>query len=868
MNIASTLAWSSLASKPARSFTAALGIGVGIATVLSVQIVDHNTILTQQLRSAEQVLGRPDVEIRPVAAGIPEGGVAPTELANEKDLAAFCGLFYGHAEIVAGTGNALGDGARHGADLTTIAIGPLAASSFGAYSIASGRDFAAPDAHELLLPEQVAHALGLGLGSKLTLKAAVPVHEGCRDGKRVTLKPASSVAQNAPLELEVVGLLGPGNVGSQPVAVLPFESGAEIFAGTHVQPTYWGKLTDGAVWQDLAQRLKERFTVEKPKGAMIGERIDQKAFRKSLGITSCLALLLGLFVIYNAFSMALVERVREIGLLRALGLRRGEIARAVLLEGFLLACGGVLIGALLSAGLVALMQAFGITTLGAGKPLKILEIPWGIVSGVVALGMLFALFGMAAPLLRARHLSVLEALRAGRLALRSDPGFQLRVGLMLGAPLLIPLVFTLVTPPLGERQEQVQGLILSLAGVVALFFLLLIAAPRLVQGAVEGLLALARPLLPVEARLAAAAVRGARQRVVGTLTGLAVVVAAVFVVRSVNVGFLDEVARFSEQAMAERVYVRTQALTRSEAQTLLARPEVERIDCLSAEVMAPFPLRGLRGESLRVEAAALKLAPATVAEFERGESLLLSRFLAEQMGWRAGDTVNLSTFDGAKSFRVGAVTDSIGYWPDDRSYALLEMQRMEQLYCVDDSDGKHFVLTLKPGSGTSALEAAIAAALPESPDRQIRSAATIGSYYLADGRRDFYVFDVILWSTAGLAAVGLLNSLAIALLERRREIGLLRTIGFTARQVGRMLLAEALAIGVVGGVLASLLAAPVSKIVLDAVRIISRLDLRYWFTPARAIAPLVAAVVIALFAAWWPARRGGKIELGALNRHE
>ena len=129
MNIASTLAWSSLASRPARSFTAALGIGVGIATVVSVQVVDHNTILTQQVRAIEQVLGRPDVEIRPLAAGLDAGGAAPAELANDQDLAAFCGMFQGHAERVDLAAPAGGDQARHGVDVATLALGPLAAAS-------------------------------------------------------------------------------------------------------------------------------------------------------------------------------------------------------------------------------------------------------------------------------------------------------------------------------------------------------------------------------------------------------------------------------------------------------------------------------------------------------------------------------------------------------------------------------------------------------------------------------------------------------------------------------------------------------------------------------------------------------------------
>lgn len=181
MNIASTLAWRSLASRPARSFTAALGIGVGIATVVSVQVIDHNTILTQQMKSTEEVLGHPDVEIEPHEIGLPEGGVAPVELVADPDLAAFCGLFYGHAERVVAPGASLfGDAARHGVDVTTIALGPLAGSDFGAYALAAGRDLAGPSAREMLLPEGIADALDLGVGDRVTLRSATPVREGCR----------------------------------------------------------------------------------------------------------------------------------------------------------------------------------------------------------------------------------------------------------------------------------------------------------------------------------------------------------------------------------------------------------------------------------------------------------------------------------------------------------------------------------------------------------------------------------------------------------------------------------------------------------------------------------------------------------------
>src|SRR6185503_15969687 len=109
MRIASTLAWRSLASRPARSFTAALGIAVGIATVLSVQVIDHNTILTQERMAQVSPIGTPDVELRPVQPGVPEGGALPAALAGDPDLQGVCALFFNFGEVAHGAPSAASD---------------------------------------------------------------------------------------------------------------------------------------------------------------------------------------------------------------------------------------------------------------------------------------------------------------------------------------------------------------------------------------------------------------------------------------------------------------------------------------------------------------------------------------------------------------------------------------------------------------------------------------------------------------------------------------------------------------------------------------------------------------------------------------
>ena len=858
MRIASLLAWRSLASRPGRSLTAALGIAIGIATVLSVQVIDHNTILTQEARNRSSV-GPWEVALRPVQSGVPLGGATPRALVEESDISEFIATFEARVEIE-----------RPDLDPTALrlrGLGPLADNSL-AETLIEGRSLRQPNGLEVLISARAAEQCGIALGDRLPLRRMGKTRRGCVEGQQVMRQ--QDGPEGAMLEFEVVGILASAGPSDEVALVAPFEAALPLFEGAPLQATYWAQLNSGAVYQDVRERLKSAYIVEKVKTARVGQRIDQRAFRKSLRFTSALSLVLGLFVIYHCFSMALVERVREIGLLRALGMRRMQILRATLLEGSYLAVFGAGLGIALTVATVFVMDYFGITTLGYGKPLRILEVPWGMGLGVVALGMLCALLGMAAPLLRARHLSVVEALRAGQLALRTDPGFSLRLAVFIGIPLMVPLFYVLVTPPLGERQGAVFDVVLRIGLVLLAFFMMVLVFPRPLHKLVEWGLQPLRRWLPVEVPLAQAAIRGSRLRVMGTLAGLAVVVAALFCIRSVNVSFLEEMERFSVRAMDDRVFLRSRSdVALTDIQERLAAVDgVEATRSLGAEVLSPFPLRGVDLEGLRAAEPRLGENLRFCREFSEGKVIVLSRFLADSFGYEVGDEVRLPTFTGPRSFRVGAITDRFGYYPDDRNWAMVDADRMDQLWCQTPDEGRRFVATIDPDADREEVEGNIEEALSDLPILWVRCDDRLRRTYLLDRRRDFFVFDVILFMVAALAAVGLWNSLTIAVLERRRELALLRTVGLSARQVGRLVRLEALALGLIGGLLALAVSLPVAAFAIEAVRIISRLDLHFRPGPLLIAAPLVVAMSIALLASWWPSRRARSIDLSAMARYE
>lgn len=864
MRLTSRIAWRSLASRPGRTLTSVLGIAVGVAAVLSVLIVDHNTILTEQSGRLSRS-GRPDLEIRPVEAGTPEMEV-PEALRRDRDLRDVAPVFFSRIRMLREDQGAGGSEPAAPQDLELVALRAASGEQFDAFRLAEGETFTADDAREALLPRSLAEELSLEVGDTLFLQRATPSVTECQDGVMVQVKDERIETEPEPFRL--AGLLEIDHLGRRRAVLIPYSTGLELFEGAHIQPLYWARLNDGAIYQDVRERLKASYIVDKPRGALVGERVDQRAFRKSIRMAACLSLLLGLFVIYNAFSLSLVERVREIGLLRALGLKAGEIAYAVLLEGFVLALMGAASGLVLSFGVVLVMKRLGITSLGWGKPLVLTDVPWDVVCVILAAGVVAAMLGVIAPLFRVRSLSVIEAVRAGQIAYKPDPTRFIRALVLALLPGALVLLFVVATPPLGERQEEVFRVVTRVAVWLSLTFGLVLLLPRLIQGAVLLVLRLVLAGRPIERPIAVASTRGSHHRVFGSTVGIALVLAALLAIHGITESLKDESARFSERTLSGRVFVQSAMLPKRLIEPAARAEGVVDFYSLSAEVHSPFPIRGVDPVHVLRWVDSLKDDPQAAREFSEGRSIVLSESLAQNYGYRIGDQVRLSTYASAYPVRVAAISDAFGYFPDDRQFGVLALDTFRSLFCVDDERGGQYVFHVDEDSDPSQAAATIASLLPSKGVFRVRSGALIKRFYLADMNRDFWIFRVILVLTCALAFVGLWNSLTVALLERRREIGLLRTLGFTPGQLGGMLAAESCALGLVGGILALLAGLPISHDLVEGIRIISRLDVQYVVTPFDALLVPLAAVLLALIATVPPALRVRSLVVASATRME
>jgi putative ABC transport system permease protein len=137
-----------------------------------------------------------------------------------------------------------------------------------------------------------------------------------------------------------------------------------------------------------------------------------------------------------------------------------------------------------------------------------------------------------------------------------------------------------------------------------------------------------------------------------------------------------------------------------------------------------------------------------------------------------------------------------------------------------------------------------------------------GEFYMAERvaetGRDFRIFDVILFLTTVLAAIGVANQLAIFVHARRREFLLYRTLGMTQTDVRRVVLGEGAFTGLVGGALAVLLGVPLGYASIGALQAVSAFDVTFVLPASYVVATITAAIVLSLVAALYPARSAGR----------
>lgn len=715
---------------------------------------------------AEQTVGDNEVATRPP---LPRSAVAEVAAIDGVDRVA--PTVDGFAQIVGADGEAIG-----GQGPPTIGTNWVDDPELNAWELAEGRAPAAPD--EVVIDRGSARQGDLGPGDRTTVRTPAPV------------------------EVRVVGIAtfdGADDLGGSTLAAFTEARARELFAGgAGVVSTVLVAAEDGAGADALARRVAGALPdgVEAVTGAELASELSEGLgadfldfFTTFLVVFSAIAVLVATFSIHNTFTVVLAQRLRESALLRAIGATRrqvlGGIAVEALLVGVLASGVGVLAGLGLAVGLDALFGAAGFDFPGDGLVVEADSL-W--VAAVV--GLVVTLLAALAPALRASRTAPIQALRE----VAHDTSATSRSRAVLG---------TLLTG---------SGVVLAVAGGgslgrVGIGAALLVVGTFVLAPVVAAPAARVLGALPARRRGGSGALaRGnaARnpRRTAGTATALlvGVCVVSLFTVfaSSLKASLVDTVAG----SVTAEVVVQSSGFSGAGIGPELADELASLPEVASAVGLADAP--ALVGGDDQLLTAVEPSALDDVVDLEvvdgsleevTDDAVAVSTDLAERRGWSAGDVVDVGFLDGSVvPVRIAATFDRpeiVGSVVVPRDLAAAHMTQLRDWMVLVDA---------VPGTSVGDALAAVTAAAerhgaPEVLDLDGFVAASAGEL---DGL--LVVVYALLALSILIALIGIGNTLSLSIHERTRELGLLRAVGQTRRQLRAMVRWESVVIATFGTV--------------------------------------------------------------------
>jgi putative ABC transport system permease protein len=704
--------------------------------------------------------------------------------------------------------------------------------------ILNGSGLSAPDAPTALITERLARREGLGIGSRLTLQTA-----------------------GDPVVVEVVGIVATGgaaDAADERTVVVPLsvvQSVLGLDGVGQVDIRLAPGTSQDAVVSELARRITvDPYVLSVPADLAASLRASTAEFQATLAMIAVISLFVGAFLVFNTLSLTVVERSREVGLLRAAGATHGQILVFVLVGALVLGLAGSVLGLVVGAGLGALVGV-GIQLTGTA-PFAVPDVPPEIAAIAIAVGTVTALAGGLEPAWRATRISPIEAVR-----LRADPtgARQARLRWLLVVIPAVALVGLVVWP--GGTDDLASLRALAVYGILVLATLLsplLITPLARIVGLPFALFA------RLDERLARGSLSRDRSRTTLTLGALAVGLATI-----VAIGGVAQQARLAASAWLTSVVpgdevatsIRPIGLDEEIGGLLAAVPGVERVTPVATFDLA---YRGVRLDGAAVVGSDLLAdgrltfvqgdRDSALRALDDGGAVILARSTADRLGLSVGSVMPFTATGGSRpELRVvGVVERSL---PGRTGESLMVgWSDASEAFGVTGAD--FFGVRYQPGQmpvAQSQLEAtARSLALePASLDR-VQGAVQDA---LA---RVFGLFDALALVAVLIAALGIVNTLSMSVLERVRELGILRATGMTGRQVARMVMIEAGILGLVGSLIGigTGLAAGAAMLGLGS-------GLRLEYEPPWLIMGLATllGLLVSMAAAYYPARLAGRLSI-------
>ncbi|HEX9444249.1 MAG TPA: FtsX-like permease family protein [Candidatus Binatia bacterium] len=641
---------------------------------------------------------------------------------------------------------------------------------------------------------------------------------------------------------------------------------------------------DGADIEAVRRRVESRLGgaagARRPRER--GEQVESlmTSFRVGLFFVSLIALFVGFFLIFNTVSVSVIQRKREIGTLRCLGVLRRQILALFVMEALVIALAGSLAGvaagvflaraALLFVGQTVNSLFFQLDLAGSGPVLR--EI-WIGLAGGVGVSVLAALY----PAWQAARVTPLESARQAvwRPRSRAAPRASLAGLALLAASPVIALVSPFGSGGVERFTLGVVAMMLFLLGLCFLTPLFVFFWTGLFWRAISRLSA-GSAFLRNEARLACDGLRRAPGRSGTTIATLMISLAAIFTVAAFVTSVRESLLLWVDRMVTADLVVHSGARTAGPlnvpvkeelGEKLAAIPGVDVVDFyrLIRSTYEGKPVmiesfsarRSARVRTLPMINAGGGSGAAALKQMAGERGVLVSESFHGKFGKGSGDTIRLATPAGLVALKIiGVYVD----YSSDSGSVLIERELYKKLWGDELVDA--FDLWLRPGADAEGVIRQINEGYGEKYQLFVSTHRELKANVVRLMEQSFSVNYAVEIVAVVVAIFSVINTLLASVLDRTREIGVLRAIGATRRQVRGMVLAEAGWMGLLGGVL-GLAAGWIMSYhhVVYNTRFLTGWSFQYYYPAGIAAGSLAASVILCLLAGYFPARRAASIPI-------
>jgi putative ABC transport system permease protein len=730
-------------------------------------------------------------------------------------------------------------------------------------------------------PKFISSVLPKGLRSTTYVEGHVPrgpreasIDKAAADDADLQLGDTIKLIGQGKLEsFRLVGLtqLGDASFGGASIAQVTLPVAQRL---THKQ----GRFDQISVAADKGvseQTLKRRIAKRMPGGVKVEtgqENADRgsEEIREDLGflrtfllVFGFIAVFVGSFLIFNTFSITVAQRISEFGMLRTLGASRPQILTTVMVEAVAIGLLGALLGIgggfLIAKAINELFIAFGIDLPTTSL---VLESRTVVVSLLV--GVLVTLVSSLVPALRSTRVPPIAALHSFRpVPTRKRRLAYLAVSILLGVAGLAMVLLGLFGSGSGGARAGLMG-----GGAVAIVFAVSLFSPRLVPPlAIVAGWPLER-LRHLTGRLARENAQRNPSRTAVTAAALMIGVALVAFVTVFAAGLKSTVAQVVDENFAGGLVIQNtdgfSPIPNGTAKAAEAVPGVQLVATIRGAEAAVLERQG-PGATTRVNAPSPDIGQTMNIEWEKGgpktlrnlsdDQAIVSDDFAGKYGLDVGDRFGLLTQTratpafmvvGEFDSKLGVlgnvlVTQKVMARDFDQTHDLTDFVKVE---AGADAGQVQALLTKGVESKFPVAEVLDQEELKESREEQINQLVSLVYALLA--------FAVI------ISLFGIANTLALSIHERTRELGMLRAIGMSRRQVRTMIRYEAVITALIGGILGMVLGLIFAALIAQPLKD-EGFTLSY--PVGSLILLLVFAAVLGVLAAIQPARRASRLDV-------